>query len=112
MKSITRVSLWAALLYEFLGTAVVTYAFTFTQDPASPVRAFAYFLVWILAYQVSGAHLNPATSLAVFIIERECSNLPGLLLTILSQLLGAHLGILFVYLLAKDYVGYGLLPSD
>lgn len=79
MKSISKASSWAILLYEFLGTAFMVYAYN-----SSPLaRPFVYFIFWIAAYKVSGAHFNPATTLAVFIVERQMKNLPGFLFTIL-----------------------------
>jgi glycerol uptake facilitator-like aquaporin len=32
-------------------------------------RGFAYFVGWMIAVAVSGAHFNPATTLAVYIAE-------------------------------------------
>jgi glycerol uptake facilitator-like aquaporin len=50
--------------YELLGTAMVTFAFTASFfDPL--IRALAYFIVYLIAQHISGAHFNPATTLAV-----------------------------------------------
>jgi glycerol uptake facilitator-like aquaporin len=65
MKIISKASLWARLLYEFLGTAVLVFGYNCGD------RGFTYFIMWILAFKVSGAHFNPATSLAVFIVEKN-----------------------------------------
>jgi len=59
--------------------------------------------MFIMAYKISGAHFNPALTLAVFIHERTVKNLLGLGLTILFQFAGAYLGIALSYLLVKDY---------
>ena len=57
-----------ASAFEFMGTAAVVYSFNFTG--ASYLgRSVTYFLWWILALSTSGAHFNPATSLAVLIAE-------------------------------------------
>jgi glycerol uptake facilitator-like aquaporin len=68
--------------------------------------------MWIVAYKVSGAHFNPATSLAVLIAERKTANLLGFLLTFLVQVAGAFLGVLISFLFIKDYFNfnYRLLP--
>jgi glycerol uptake facilitator-like aquaporin len=79
MKSISKASTWAILLYEFIGTAFMVYAFNSNRF----ARPFVYFIFWIVAYKVSGAHFNPATSLAVFIVEKQMKNLPGFLITFL-----------------------------
>lgn len=57
-----------ASLYEFFGTAMTVYAFNFTEASYMG-RGFAYFVGWIIAVSVSGAHFNPATTLAVFLAE-------------------------------------------
>lgn len=80
---------------------------------AGRARGVAYFAMWIVAFKITGAHFNPATSLAVFICERRMSNLVGFFLTFLAQLIGAYLGIGLSYLLIKDYLGnYSLIPSS
>ncbi len=57
-----------SLFYEFLGSALVVYAFNFTMNDYM-ARGFAYFIGWIVCASVSGAHFNPATSLAVYLVE-------------------------------------------
>jgi len=99
MKSISKASTWAILLYEFIGTAFVVYAL----NCGAFARPFVYFMFWVVAYKVSGAHFNPATSLAVFIVEKQMKNLPGFLFTFLVQVLGAYLGCGISYLLVKNY---------
>jgi glycerol uptake facilitator-like aquaporin len=79
MKSISKASTWAILLYEFIGTAFMVYAF----NCGAITRPFVYFIFWVVAYKVSGAHFNPATSLAVLIVEKQMKNLPGFLFTLL-----------------------------
>jgi glycerol uptake facilitator-like aquaporin len=79
MKSISKASAWAKLLYEFIGTAVILFSFNFGL-----ARPMVFFMMWILAFKVSGAHFNPATTLAVFIVEMQGSNIIGLLLTIFA----------------------------
>ena len=61
---------WVILFYEFCGTALMTYTYDLSPGLDPLMRAYAYFLGFIIAYQVSGAHFNPATSLAVFISEK------------------------------------------
>ena len=95
-------SLSTALFYEFLGSAIVTYAFTLSSE-YHLARSIAYFACFILALDISGAHFNPATTLAVFITEKKYENhLKYMLSCMLVQLCGSYLGILIVYILAKD----------
>jgi glycerol uptake facilitator-like aquaporin len=50
------------LVYEFLGTALMVYAYGVSQTS----RPLAYFLGWMVAYHITGAEFNPATSIASF----------------------------------------------
>lgn len=65
MKDITQASLWARTLYEFLGTAWLVFSFN-----CGYMQPLGYFIWWIIAYKVSGAHFNPAITVAVYITER------------------------------------------
>lgn len=50
---------------------------------------------------VSGGHFNPAVTLAVFIKEgasKMRKNFPLMIMIIASELIGATLGVIFVYL--------------
>lgn len=51
---------------------------------------------------VSGAHFNPAVSVAVFLTEKV-KNLRYLICAIVVQVLGCGLGVLLAYFLLKDY---------
>jgi glycerol uptake facilitator-like aquaporin len=75
-------------------------------------RGFAYFVGWIIAASVSGAHFNPATSLAVYLVEGKYLRQIGrLLLYWLFQIMGAFAGILLTYLIFnKPFEGFFLWP--
>ena len=64
----TGLHLIRSLVYEFLGSAMVVYAFNFTAASYMG-RGLSYFVGWIIAASVSGAHFNPAISLAVYLVE-------------------------------------------
>lgn len=64
----SKLHLFRALIYEFIGTAVMVYAFNFSFT-SYVGRAATFFTLWILSVSVSGAHFNPATTLAVYIAE-------------------------------------------
>lgn len=57
------------LLYELIGTAVITYAFELS-DNNSLARAVAFFIMYILASHISGAHFNPAITFACYLSDR------------------------------------------
>lgn len=58
--------LTTVLLYEFCGTAFIVLTYTLSYYDAL-ARAMAYFILFILFFHVTGAHFNPATSLADFL---------------------------------------------
>jgi glycerol uptake facilitator-like aquaporin len=64
----TVTNLIRSLIYEFLGAAMVVYSYNFLFT-GYMIRGFTYFVGWMMAASVSGAHFNPATSLAVYIVE-------------------------------------------
>jgi glycerol uptake facilitator-like aquaporin len=99
------------LFYEFCGTCLVVYAFNLTGYNYLP-RAWAYFIGYMIAVNVSGAHFNPATSLAVYITEAKYSeNLKYLLILMGVQFMGGLAGLLMTYLLARNYLNYTLYPG-
>ena len=71
-----------ALLYEFIGTALVVTAFNLSSHSAA-VRAMVYAGAFLFAYQISGGHFNPATSLAVFIVEHKYKEQLAYLITVM-----------------------------
>ena len=66
----TGLHLIRSLVYEFLGSCLIVYAFNFTQTSYMG-RGFAYFIGWLISASVSGAHFNPATSFAVYLVEAK-----------------------------------------
>lgn len=91
-----------ALFYEFIGSAIVTYAFTLSSQ-LPMIRGVAYFVGFLIAGQISGAHFNPATSLAVFcMMKKYKEQLRYFIAVIITQVLGCYLGIFITWLLAKD----------
>lgn len=56
--------------YEFCGSALMIYAYNLNGNDYT-ARAFAYFIGYMIASQISGAHFNPATSLSVYIVEQK-----------------------------------------
>jgi glycerol uptake facilitator-like aquaporin len=60
--------LWRALFFEFIGTALVVYSYNYTLG-SYIARGFSYFLGWMIAVSISGAHFNPATTLGVYLAE-------------------------------------------
>lgn len=102
-----------AVIYEFCGGALTVYAFNFTTA-SYLARAFSYFVGWLIAVSVSGAHFNPATTLGVFLAEGKYKRqFIRLLLYWLFQLMGAFAGVLITYLIFNEPVeGYLLWPLE
>ncbi len=68
--------------------------------------------MYLVAYNVSGGHFNPATSLAVFLTEKRFEQHKLYLLFVtLAQILGMYAGELIVFLLIKNNNNYNLLPA-
>jgi glycerol uptake facilitator-like aquaporin len=95
----------AALIYEFLGTGLVTAAYNLGRHNGN-VRAGAYLGGFLFAASVSGGHFNPATTLAVYLTEKERrdQNRTYLIWAMVVQLMGAFIGTLIAFLALKDYV--------
>ncbi|CDW89325.1 mip family channel protein [Stylonychia lemnae] len=94
------------LLYELLGSALITCAYQLSASRTeidNGVRAAAFMVGWIIASTISGAHFNPALSLAVLIYERKKSYIKYYFMIITAQLVGSFLGILIEFLLARFY---------
>ena len=102
-----------ALVYEFFGGALTVYAFNFTGGRPLQ-RAFSYFVGWLIAVSVSGAHFNPATTLGVYLAEgKYMRQIVRMLLYWLIQIMGAFLGVLITFLIFKDPVeGFLLWPME
>lgn len=103
-------SMITPLLYEFFGTAIVTYSFNLSAGNYF-VRACAYLIGWLLAANVSGAHFSPATTLAVFIYEKKASHFIYMLACMLTQFAGAFLGVVISFALVK-FSDATLYPSS
>lgn len=99
-----RRGFYQALVYEFIGSAIVTWAFNIGAKDNS-TRAVAYFIGYLFAVNVSGAHFNPATSLAVYLTEKDSKdkNLRYLIAVMVMQLAGCFFGVLIGFILLKDY---------
>lgn len=69
------------------------------------VRAGAYLGAYLFAQGVSGAHFNPATTVAVYLTEKESKpiNKRYMISAIVVQVLGAFLGTLIAFCALKDY---------
>ena len=68
------------LVYEFLGIALLVYAYNVSFF-AMP---FAYFMGWLLCYHITGAEFNPAISIASFIIKKDWSKGKQLIFTLIA----------------------------
>ncbi len=98
------------LLYEFCGSALITYSFSLGSQEYA-VRAIALMMGWIIASTVSGAHFNPAVSLAVYLYQRKFRQWPCLVYMMIAQLFGCFAGVFIAYLLGK-YNEVDLYPNN
>jgi len=61
----SKAVLYVMLLYEFWGTAFWVMAFNYSYNNYF-VRGVTYSVLWIICSTTTGAHFNPALSLAVW----------------------------------------------
>lgn len=84
------------LLYELMGTALLLLAINNSAAGGETVpysAAIGLFGIIMLIGPVSGGHVNPAVSTAVFVREGKFSNIIYFFLIIAAQLLGAGCGV-------------------
>ena len=90
-------------LYELIGTAVLIGALNISGGKAEAV-SIALFCIAIFLGPVSGGHVNPAVTLAVFIAEKDLGNLLYMCMIWISQIVGAFIGISIAWS-AQTYEG-------
>ena len=90
------------LLFEFTGAALITYSYNFNPTDYQ-TRAFSYFVAWLFAVSISGAHFNPATTLAVYLYEQKYrDNLQYFIFCVFTQICGCYAGILISFMFMKS----------
>ena len=97
--------LWV-LLYECMGTALLLLAINFAAGGSNQVpysAAIGLFGIIMLIGPVSGGHVNPAVSTAVFVREGKMTNCVYFFMIIAAQLLGAGIGCAISLMLANPF---------
>ena len=97
--------------YEFVGTAFLVLIYNSTRGLGVPgvpqpeystdplILGLSMYVLVQLAWNVSGAHFNPAVSLAVYAAEgfkKETRKM--FFVMVIAQILGAYLGVLIYFL--------------
>ena len=83
-------------LYEVMGTAVLILAIDLSMG--NPLAIGLLLLCAIACFdRVCGAHFNPAVSIAVLLKEGKMSNILFFLMIVLSEIVGATLGVIIAY---------------
>ena len=89
-----------AFIYEFIGTALIMYAFMVEKASYPLATTFGLSLV---CWNISGGHFNPAITLSVYISKMEWGkNLIPTSGMIVCQWLGGFFGVLLGYLALID----------
>ena len=96
---------WKVFQYEFLGTAILTYAVLVSGGDKIAVPLTVFFLI-IVGGPICGAHFNPAVSTAVYITNRSWRKDRNFFILInIAELMGAMLGIVLAYIvLMPSYI--------
>jgi glycerol uptake facilitator-like aquaporin len=98
----SRASLIKVNLYEFIGTFFISLTVNISHGKHFNI-GLIYFILILIAKDVSGAHFNPAISLAIYLFEgRWISNIKWLLSYNVMQYSGAFLGCRFAQYLVHD----------
>lgn len=91
-------------LYEALGTATLLMSINMTSGYNPYAISITIFAAIVVFGSVCGAHFNPAVTIAVLIKNGNFSkDLPFALLIIVSQIVGAFLGILTAFFSLSKY---------
>ena len=86
-------------IYETLGTAVLLYSCNVCKGGSPMFVSGVLFCLVTVCGKISGAHFNPAITLAVLVKNSHFSRDFGLcILIIICQLVGAAIGIMAAYL--------------
>ena len=91
-------------LYELLGTSMLTYA-VLASGGSGPAVAFTFFITVLYVAPITGGHINPAVSTAVFVNRKNYAHdLNFYLMIMASQFAGGILGCFWSWLI--------LMPRD
>lgn len=89
-------------IYEFIGTMLLTFACIISGGDLMAISLTFFSLLQILG-PVSGAHVNPAVTLGVYIREGQIENKEALFKMIIAQFIGAIAGaVMAINSLASD----------
>lgn len=90
-------------VYEFLGTAFIMYALMLARGTFSIGPCLMTLIMMLVAWDISGAHFNPAISLGMFVANKKWGqDLLPLLIMVVAQMAGAFFGVLLGYLSLLD----------
>ena len=96
----------AVLIYELVGTCILTYVTLITVGDAAAIGA-VYFCLLYICWNVSGGHFNPALSVSVYIGQKNFGgNIVTLAMMVGAQVVGGFLGLFWAWLtlMNKDYM--------
>jgi glycerol uptake facilitator-like aquaporin len=93
-----KIDYFQLFLYEFLGTIILVFAINMSKGDPFAIGLTLFTLI-VITHEVSGAHFNPAVTVAVFIMEKgkHKKNLKWLALYFSAEILGAIVGVLFAH---------------
>ena len=91
-------------LYEALGTATLLLAINWTSGGNPYAISITIFAAIVVFGSVSGAHFNPAVTIAVLIKNGKIAkDLPFAVMIIVSQIVGGFIGVLTAFTSLSKY---------
>ena len=83
----------AVLIYELVGTCILTYCTLITKGNVGAIAA-VYFCLLFICWNVSGGHFNPALSISVYVGQKNFGgNIVTLAMMLGAQVVGGFLGL-------------------
>ena len=89
-------------LFQFLGACAASNAVDSGLSTAALGNGAALAMIIYSTFHISGAHLNPAVSTALFLIGEDAMTVPKFITYITAQYSGATAGALVLKLLCPD----------
>lgn len=100
--------------FELLGTAILTLGMNFGYKLSPDIVSCGLFVAILLTYRITGSHLNAGITIGVGVVEKAFSDKKkrmAMISYLVSQLIGAYVGMLGGYILLGHDGSMNMGPS-